>query len=427
VANRYLVASGNYTSTSVWSATSGGASGASVPGSFDDVFIENNFTLTVDSNSNAQSVTHSYGTLIVSGNRTLGISRAYTFSGTSSKIVSMHASTASYFNFPSVSGFQRGFTYAVGANNILISPGVGSITGSASSTSPIVIESPVSVDWPAINLTFFGSNGTIDIKGANSTFTNFSVASASGQFTSNLTFEAGKTYTMLGTFSMSGVTGVPLIVDTTSSGSQVTISKSSGSGTADYVTMRDNSATGGATFTATNSTNTSGNSGWIFPILRTKTQTATARIQKGLAKTQTATARIATPTEYSRGSYSSIPSNAALLTTNYSSSEITDVSTVDGIFVDLMIDDVYGIHQFNHKGTNNTNQIHPTWTGRIAKPAASVNVKMEIYNRTSGLWELLDTNNSAAANATITLQGHVTTSLSDYYDALYYVAVRVYQ
>ena len=39
-ANRYCVASGNWNSTSIWSATSGGPSGASVPGNADNVFIE---------------------------------------------------------------------------------------------------------------------------------------------------------------------------------------------------------------------------------------------------------------------------------------------------------------------------------------------------------------------------------------------------
>jgi len=56
MANRYWVGgSGNWTSTTKWSSTSGGASGASVPTSADDVFIDQNssagtFTITVGSN-----------------------------------------------------------------------------------------------------------------------------------------------------------------------------------------------------------------------------------------------------------------------------------------------------------------------------------------------------------------------------------------
>jgi hypothetical protein len=46
-ANRYSVANGNWNSTSTWSATSGGASGASVPGASDNAYIERGYTVTI--------------------------------------------------------------------------------------------------------------------------------------------------------------------------------------------------------------------------------------------------------------------------------------------------------------------------------------------------------------------------------------------
>lgn len=57
-ANRYPVANGNWSSTSTWSATSGGASGASVPGSGDDVFVTSStsFTLTMDADASCNSI-----------------------------------------------------------------------------------------------------------------------------------------------------------------------------------------------------------------------------------------------------------------------------------------------------------------------------------------------------------------------------------
>jgi hypothetical protein len=51
MADRYLVATGNWNSTSVWSASSGGASGASVPGSSDNVYLNaasGDVTLTIN-------------------------------------------------------------------------------------------------------------------------------------------------------------------------------------------------------------------------------------------------------------------------------------------------------------------------------------------------------------------------------------------
>ena len=56
-ADRYSVASGNWNSTSTWSASSGGASGASVPVAGDDVFIESSHTVTVTANASCSSLT----------------------------------------------------------------------------------------------------------------------------------------------------------------------------------------------------------------------------------------------------------------------------------------------------------------------------------------------------------------------------------
>ncbi len=45
-ADRYSVATGNWNNVATWSATSGGAPGASVPVAGDNVFIEGGFTVT---------------------------------------------------------------------------------------------------------------------------------------------------------------------------------------------------------------------------------------------------------------------------------------------------------------------------------------------------------------------------------------------
>lgn len=50
-ADRYSVATGNWSSTSTWSATSGGLSGATVPAAGDNVFIEGGYTVTLDANT----------------------------------------------------------------------------------------------------------------------------------------------------------------------------------------------------------------------------------------------------------------------------------------------------------------------------------------------------------------------------------------
>ena len=56
-ASRYAVATGNWNSTSVWAATAGGASGASVQGSADDaIFVNGPVTVTVTAAATVNSV-----------------------------------------------------------------------------------------------------------------------------------------------------------------------------------------------------------------------------------------------------------------------------------------------------------------------------------------------------------------------------------
>ena len=77
-ASRYSVASGSWNSTSTWSASSGGASGASFPVAGDVVYIENGHTITVTSDAGAASVTFSKtsGTLTVNLGATLALTGA---------------------------------------------------------------------------------------------------------------------------------------------------------------------------------------------------------------------------------------------------------------------------------------------------------------------------------------------------------------
>ena len=85
LAGRYAVATGNWSSTSTWSTTHGGASGASVPTSSDTVYIDNGYTVTVDVASVCQSLqlggtTSGYGNgvLAFGGSFALTISGAVT-------------------------------------------------------------------------------------------------------------------------------------------------------------------------------------------------------------------------------------------------------------------------------------------------------------------------------------------------------------
>ena len=86
-ATRYSVATGNWGSTSTWSASSGGASGASVPVAGDDVVIERGLRVTVNVAAACATIlmnaTGTQNTILeISGSNTLTVSGDFTFNGT---------------------------------------------------------------------------------------------------------------------------------------------------------------------------------------------------------------------------------------------------------------------------------------------------------------------------------------------------------
>ena len=81
-ANRFSVATGNWSTTTTWAATSGGASGASVPAAGDNVTIEGGFTVTVDVNTAAiGALTISAGSTLTVGAFTISVSGTSAITG----------------------------------------------------------------------------------------------------------------------------------------------------------------------------------------------------------------------------------------------------------------------------------------------------------------------------------------------------------
>ena len=110
-------------------------------------------------------------------------------------------------------------------------------------------------------LRFSGTTSTYIISGSN-TFTTIQNTTQP----STVRFTSGTTTTVTN-FTISGTLGNLVTLDTTSAGSQATLSKSSGAVSVSYVSIKDSNATGGATWTAltTNgNVNNGNNTGWNF-------------------------------------------------------------------------------------------------------------------------------------------------------------------
>jgi len=112
--------------------------------------------------------------------------------------------------------------------------------------------------YPVLNQ---GGAGALIISGNNS----FSDLTATTR-PSTITFTASSTQTFAA-FTLSGVLGSLVTINSTIAGTQAILSKASGTVSAGYLSIQDSNATGGAVWNAgTTSTNVSNNLGWIFPV-----------------------------------------------------------------------------------------------------------------------------------------------------------------
>lgn len=104
-----------------------------------------------------------------------------------------------------------------------------------------------------------GGAGTLTISGSN-TFNNITNSTQPA----TVTFTAGTTQTV-SNFGLTGTSGNLITINSSSAGSAATLSKASGTVSVDYLSIKDSTATGGATWYAgANSTDVSGNTGWTF-------------------------------------------------------------------------------------------------------------------------------------------------------------------
>lgn len=85
------------------------------------------------------------------------------------------------------------------------------------------------------------------------------------------------------------------------------------------------------------------------------------------------------------------------------------------------------LHQFEDKNTNNTDQIALSCNGQSTVAPLTSTVYLQIYNRTKKNWETVATNDTSAVSTDFTLTKTITTGLTDYYSADFWISCRVMQ
>lgn len=270
-ANRFAVCVATCTwdgaSTAMWSTTTGGATGASVPGSSDAVLFDAatcvggvTCTVTVNTTVNIQSIQMGACTASTTGciidfnannnNVTLSANPGYNGSGTGLRTLKMGSGTWTLSNATAGSTpWSMGTT-----TNLTLDPGTSTIVYSGAPTTGTLSFSGSSLTYNNLTINSNSSKGGVTFTGSN-TFNVVTITSPNSVFFTSATTQTVTTLNAVGTLSS-------LIEFASSSiATAATISKTSGTMTLQYVGLRAMTFSGGATFVATNSYDFGLNSG----------------------------------------------------------------------------------------------------------------------------------------------------------------------
>ena len=166
-------------------------------------------------------------------------------------------------------------------NNLTLDAGTSTISFPSSGSPGIYVHNTsgsytfndIEFTNPASNAYFQNQTGQI-VTCNNVSFAGHGYVSGNNNYNGTLSLAAGHTYQFesgrtqhfnsSGNLSATGYCGNNVVIQSTSSGSVATFSKASGNITINYISLTDNSATGGATFTSNNTTTSGIVNGWTI-------------------------------------------------------------------------------------------------------------------------------------------------------------------
>jgi len=135
-------------------------------------------------------------------------------------------------------------------------------------------------------------------------------------------------------------------------------------------------------------------------------------------------------TVYSRDKELTLPTDDSDMDIPFIDTEYVDVSLDDNVYVQQCARDTldpYGIFVWKDKHDSNKQVILSTCILKTSRAPSTNVVYLQIFNRNSGTWETLNSDNATAADTEFTLSGVQSTNLSNYYDGNYWVVHRIYQ
>lgn len=129
---------------------------------------------------------------------------------------------------------------------------------------------------------------------------------------------------------------------------------------------------------------------------------------------------------YTKGDYSTLPTDTTDLETPYTNQEELNVAHIDGQYVNQSATNQYMIHQYKDFVPAESNVCSLEWRGKSTKSTSINPVYLQIYNQVSTEWETVDTENTVGEDVTFTLSAYIN-DVTNYKDASGLVSCRVYQ
>lgn len=157
-----------------------------------------------------------------------------------------------------------------------------------------------------------------------------------------------------------------------------------------------------------------------------KIHTTSGVKRAALTRSHTTGSLLRLRTVYTRTTTATLPTTNADLDTPYQAADYGTVAADDSTYV-TQNGSNYLLQEFDYEASSNTQAVTITWNGNVSTAASTATVYLQIWNNTTGLWETLASNSTAAANTDFTLSGIRNTSISSYYAAGNIVTARVYQ
>lgn len=233
-----------------------------------------NRTITTNGNTLSGSITINCAGFSVTLGSALTLASGRTFTFTNATTLDLAGYNVTSGNLTSTGATTRALT--LGSGTITLTDASGTVlnfTGATNLALSAASSTLALTGAGASTKTFAGNGytyGTVRLTGGSTGAYAFTGANTFGDIGNTgagacvVTLPASTTQTLT-TFSFTGTAGNLVTIQSATAGTAATISKASGVVSANYLSLKDSAATGGATFYAgANSTNVSGNSGWIF-------------------------------------------------------------------------------------------------------------------------------------------------------------------